>query len=63
VSLQLIHRQPSTALIELAGEEAEREAYFTAFHRVRAPGPANRLFALTGSARGVYDWQGPGVAP
>jgi hypothetical protein len=63
VSLQFTHRQLATVLIELTGEEAESEVDFTAFHRVPAPGLLHRLFALTGSERGVYDWQGPGMAP
>jgi len=42
------HHQVGNLLIDLAGDVAHTEAYWTAFHRLRADGPPSGLFRGTG---------------
>ncbi len=52
--LPVTHHQLGSVLIELAGDAAKSEAYFTAFHRVPATGPGQGLFSPTGSERDLF---------
>jgi hypothetical protein len=46
--LRISHHQIGTMLIEVDGDRANAETYFTAYHRVPADAPADAPFAGTG---------------
>lgn len=52
-SLPVTHHQLGSVLVELAGDSATSEAYFTAFHRIPAEGSGLGLFVPNGIERNL----------